>query len=88
MDGSNDFVFYEWPSAVWAIEFINLSGERVVHVLGTECAARQAAKQHGVGAAVLLCSPTAVRPIDTPKGTEGHAPSGRTSNRSAAPAEC
>jgi hypothetical protein len=88
MDGSNDFVFYEWPSAVWPFEFINLSGERVVHVLGRECAARQAAKQHGVGAAVLLRSPTAVRLIDTPKVTEGHAPSGGTSNRSAAPTEC
>jgi hypothetical protein len=88
MDGSNDFVFYEWPSAVWAIEFINLSGERVVHVLGTECAARQGAKQQGVGAAVLLRSPTAFRPVDTSKGTEGHAPSGGTSNRSAAPTEC
>ena len=58
MDSSNDFVFYEWPSEVWAIEFRNLSGERVVHVLGTESAARQAAEQLGVGAAILLRSPT------------------------------
>ena len=60
--GSTDYVFYERPSEVWAIEFINLSGERVVEVLGTESAARQAAEQLWLGAAVLLHSPTDFQP--------------------------
>jgi hypothetical protein len=57
-----DYVFYARPSEVWAVEFSNLSGDRVVEVVGTEYAARQAAEQYeaaeqfGVEAAVLLCS--------------------------------
>jgi hypothetical protein len=62
MDGSTDYVFYERPAEVWAIEFTNLSGERVVEVLGTESAARQAAQQLWLGAAVLLRSPTDFQP--------------------------
>jgi hypothetical protein len=36
------------------LEFSNLSGERVVEVLGTEKAARQAVQQYGMGGAVVL----------------------------------
>jgi hypothetical protein len=62
---SGEYVFYEWPSEVWAIEFSNLSGEVVVQVLGTEHAAREAAGWHGAGAAVLLRSSTEFRPVST-----------------------
>jgi hypothetical protein len=61
-----EYVFYEPPSEVWAIEFRNLSGERVVHVLGTEYAARQAIEAYGAGTAVLLCSSTDFQPGQCP----------------------
>jgi hypothetical protein len=66
-----DYVFYARPSEVWAVEFSNLSGDRVVEVVGTEYAARQAAEQYeaaeqfGVEAAVLLCSSTDFHPVTT-----------------------
>jgi hypothetical protein len=65
MDRPDAYVFYEWPSEVWAIEFVNLSGERVVEVVGTEYAAREAAEQYALGVAVLLRSPTDFQQVNS-----------------------
>jgi hypothetical protein len=58
-----EYVFYERPSEVWAVEFSNLSGIRVVEVVGTEYAARQAAEQYGMDTAVVLRSSTDFHPV-------------------------
>jgi hypothetical protein len=58
-----EYVFYGRPSEVWAVEFSNLSGDRVVEVVGTEYAARQAAEQYGADTAVLLSSSTDFHPV-------------------------
>jgi hypothetical protein len=66
-----DYVFYARPSEFWVVEFSNLSGNRVVEVVGTEYAARRAAEQYeaaeqfGVEAAVLLCSSTDFHSVTT-----------------------
>jgi hypothetical protein len=65
MADPDEYVFYARPPEVWAIEFSNLHGDRVVEVLGTETAARQAAAQYGAGVAVLLRSPTDFQPVST-----------------------
>jgi hypothetical protein len=61
MDSPEDYVFYERPAEVWAVEFTNLNGDRVVEVVGTEYAARQAAEQYGNDSAILH-SPTDFQP--------------------------
>jgi hypothetical protein len=58
MTTEEDYVLYTLPSEVWAVEFSNLCGDRVVEVIGTEYAARQAAQHYGQGDAVLFRSPT------------------------------
>jgi hypothetical protein len=63
MDSPGDYVFYGRPSEVWAVEFNNLSWDRVVEVVGTEYAARQAAEQYGPDATVLLRSSTDFHPV-------------------------
>jgi len=65
MNNPEEYVFYSRPSQVWAIEFTNLRGDRVVAVLGTEAAARQAAEAYGAGFAVVLSSPTDFQPVST-----------------------
>jgi hypothetical protein len=62
MDHPEEYVFYARPSEVWAIEFTNLHGDRVVEVLGAEAFARQAAELYGAGA-VLLRSATDFQPV-------------------------
>jgi hypothetical protein len=58
-----EYVFYELPSKVWAIEFTNHQGDRVVEVLGTEYAARQAAERYKVAGVTLLCSTADFHPV-------------------------
>jgi hypothetical protein len=64
-----EYVFHGRPSEVWAVEFNNLSGDRVVEVVGTEYAAREAAEQYGATgqsgavAVVLLRSSTDFHPV-------------------------
>jgi hypothetical protein len=48
-----EFVLYELPSEVWAVEFSNLFGDRVVELVGTGHAARRTAEQY---ADALSCS--------------------------------
>jgi hypothetical protein len=60
-------VFHARPSEVWAIEFTNLAGDRVVEVLGTEDAARVAAERYRIDGAVLLRSPTDFHSVGTYK---------------------
>jgi hypothetical protein len=60
-----EFVLYGLPSEVWAVEFSNLFGDRVVEVVGTEHAARHTAKQYGAGAAVLFRSRTDFQQVST-----------------------
>jgi hypothetical protein len=45
-----EYIFREVPSEVWAIEYTNIHGDRVVDVLGTEYAAREAAEHYAVAA--------------------------------------
>jgi hypothetical protein len=60
-----EFVLYELPSEVWAVEFSNLFGDRVVELVGTERAARQAAEHYEAGAAVLFRSRTEFQQVGT-----------------------
>jgi hypothetical protein len=53
---SEEYVLYCLPSEVWAVEFNNLFGDRVIEVVGTEQAARQIAEIYGQGTAVLFHS--------------------------------
>jgi hypothetical protein len=58
-----EYVFRGLPAEVWAIEFTNIHGERVVQVVGTEYAARQAAEHYAVANAVLLRAPTTFQAV-------------------------
>lgn len=58
-----EYVFYGLPSEVWAVQYTNVQGDRVVHVMGTEYAARQAAEQYAVADAVLLRASTEFQPV-------------------------
>jgi len=60
-----EFVLYELPSEVWAVEFSNLFGDRVVELVGTEHAARQTAEHYEAGTAVLFRSRTDFQPVST-----------------------
>jgi hypothetical protein len=61
-----EFVLYELPSEVWAVEFSNLFGDRVVELMGTEHAARQSAEHYEAGvAAVLFRSRTDFQQVST-----------------------
>jgi hypothetical protein len=53
------------PSEVWAVEFTNLAGDRVVEVVGTEHAAREALGQYRIDGVVLLRAPTDFQPVST-----------------------
>lgn len=57
-----EYVFYELPPEVWAVQYTNVRGDRVVQVMGTEYAARQAAEQYAVAGAVLLRASTEFQP--------------------------
>ena len=72
MDSPGDYVFYERPAEVWAVEFTNLNGDRVVEVVGTEYAAWQAAEQYGTDSAVLhsLTDFHSVAPLSKPVGAQ------------------
>lgn len=67
------YVFHRPPSEVWAVEYTNINGDRVVDVLGTEYAARRTAEHYAVADAVLLRAatdfqaPAAERHSDTRK---------------------
>jgi hypothetical protein len=67
LEDPGDYVFYARPSEVWGVEFTNLAGDRVVEVLGTEHAARQAFEQYRIDGAVLLRSPTDFHSVSTSK---------------------
>jgi hypothetical protein len=58
-----EYVFRGLPAEVWAIEFTNVRGDRVVQVVGTEYAARQAAEHYAVANAVLLRAPTSFQTV-------------------------
>lgn len=58
-----EYVFYELPSEVWAVQYTNIHGDRVVQVMGTEYAAREAAEQYAVASAVLLRASTEFHPV-------------------------
>ena len=59
-----EFVLYELPSEVRALEFSNLFGDRVVELVGTEHAARRTAVQYA-DAAVLFRSSTDFQEVST-----------------------
>ncbi|SPM35829.1 Mycobacterium rhizamassiliense ORFan [Mycobacterium rhizamassiliense] len=52
------YVFHRPPSEVWAVEYTNIHGDRVVDVLGTEYAARRTAEHYAVADAVVLRAAT------------------------------
>jgi hypothetical protein len=54
-----EYVFHDLPSEVWAIEYTNVHGDRVVDVLGTEYAARAAADHYAIAAPAA--APTLLR---------------------------
>jgi hypothetical protein len=54
-----EYVFRELPSEVWAVEYTNIHGDRVVDVLGTEYAAREVAEHYTV--ASPAAAPTVFR---------------------------
>jgi len=60
----DEYVLYGLPSEVWAIEFRNLYGDRVIEVVATEQAARDTARHYGQGAAVLFRSTAQFRQVD------------------------
>jgi hypothetical protein len=57
-----DYVFCEWPSEVWAVEYTSIGGERVVIVIGTKGDACETAAMYAASDPVLLCSATDFRP--------------------------
>jgi hypothetical protein len=60
-----EFVLYQLPSEVWAVAFSNLFGDRVVELVGTEHAARQAAEHYEAGAAVVFRARTDFREVSS-----------------------
>jgi hypothetical protein len=60
----DEYVLYDLPSEVWAIEFRNLYGDRVIEVVATEQAAREAAEHYGLTTAVLFRSSTQFRQVE------------------------
>jgi hypothetical protein len=65
------FVFHRPPSEVWAVEYTNIHGDRVVDVLGTEYAARRTAERYAVADAVLLRAATDFQAVPAGQGHTG-----------------
>jgi hypothetical protein len=69
-----EYVFRELPSEVWAIEYTNVYGDRVVDVLGTEYAARAVADHYAIAAPTaapaLLCTRTDFQPVPSNPGSQ------------------
>lgn len=59
-----EYVLYDLPSEVWAVEFRNLCGDRVIEVAATEQAARAAAEHLGQATAILYRSSTQFRQVE------------------------
>lgn len=72
-----EYVFHRLPSEVWAVEYTNVHGDRVVDVLGTEYAARRAAEHYAVADAVVLRASTAFQAAPVAQGQSGARKSGR-----------
>lgn len=58
-----EYVFLQRPSDVWAIEYTSVRGNRVVYVIGTEYAAREAMEQYAVAGPILLRSSADFHPV-------------------------
>jgi hypothetical protein len=63
-----EYVFHHSPAEVWAVEYTNVHGHRVVDVLGTEYAARRTAEQYAVADAVLLRAATDFQSVPGAQG--------------------